>query len=489
MDMNIFTLNFPDEREDRFRDNYFKESISTTRISFFLLAALYSIFGYLDRSIAGDLYQDFFIIRYFIVVPLLLLVFGLSFTKSFNKYWQVLMFFTYLISALGVVIMIVQLPKDSFYSNGMMLIFLAGSIFIKLRFLWSSIAGFLTILAYIILSVYVFNNDIDLVIINVFFFVGAYLIGVFASYYIELSIRRKFDLFLQLDQKNMEIEQINSSLEIQVNKRTNSLNKKNTELQDEVARRVVIEEELLKAKERAEQADKMKSTFLANMSHEIRTPMNGIIGFANLLSEAEDEKERQEFIDTIVDSGDHLLKLINEIMDLSKIEAGMINIDLESFSLNEFTKEIHSMFLINPDIVNKEIKLSCINGSNDSDSFIKTDRMRLKQIYVNIVNNACKYTESGSIEFGYTIMESQLEFYVKDTGIGISEDQQKIIFDRYAQVSLTTKFINNKVGLGLAITKTYLKMMGGSITVNSELGKGSKFIVRIPIENNNTSKL
>ena len=487
--MNIFTLNFPGEKEAKFRDNYFRESISTTRLSFILLSILYSVFGYLDRIIAGFLYQEFFIIRFFIVVPLLLLVFILSFTKSFKKYWQVLMFFVYLIAALGIVVMIVQLPKETFYSNGMMLIFLAGSIFIKLRFLWSFIAGWLSILVYTLLAVFVFNNNLDLVIINTFFFVGATLIGMFASYNIELSDRRNFELFLQLDQKNIEIEQVNSSLELKVKKRTNSLDKKNAELQEEVVRRRVIEQELIQAKERAEQADKMKSRFLANMSHEIRTPMNGIIGFANLLSEAEDEEERQEFIKTIVSSGDHLLNLINEIMDLSKIESGMIKIDMKSFQLNDLTKEIYDMFILNEHIVKKNIDLIYVNGHDDSESFIKTDRMRLKQIFVNIVNNACKYTESGSIKFGYSIQDSQLKFYVKDTGIGIDADQQKMIFDRYAQVSLTNEFINNRVGLGLAITKTYLKMMGGSIVVKSKLGEGSEFIITLPVEVINLSKV
>jgi hypothetical protein len=183
--MNIFTLNFSKEKEAKFRDSYFKESISTTRLSFILLSILYSVFGYLDRIIAGFLYEDFFIIRFFIVVPLLLLVLVLSFTKNFKKYWQILIFFSYLIAALGIVVMIVQLPQESFYSNGMMLIFLAGSIFIKLRFLWSFIAGWLSIIVYTLLAVFIFNNNFDLIIINVYFFVGATLIGMFASYSIE----------------------------------------------------------------------------------------------------------------------------------------------------------------------------------------------------------------------------------------------------------------------------------------------------------------
>ncbi len=297
----------------------------------------------------------------------------------------------------------------------------------------------------------------------------------------EISDRKNFDLLRQLEYKNSEIRDINLSLEAKVKDRTDSLMVKNIELNNEILQRNIIEKKLEKAKERAEQADKLKSTFLANMSHEIRTPMNGIIGFANLLTEAEDEDELNEFINIIVNSGEHLLNLINEIMDISKIEAGILKLEIQTFNINELTKEVNDMFEMNNDVIEKNLEFSYNNGK-DHDFFISCDRMRLKQVLVNVVNNACKYTEKGSVKFGYRISDDIIEFYVKDTGIGIPEEEQSFIFERFMQVTLSSNSVDERAGLGLAICKTYLKIMGGDIRVKSGLGNGSEFIFHIPLD-------
>ena len=214
-----------------------------------------------------------------------------------------------------------------------------------------------------------------------------------------------FRSYLQIAKKNIQIEQANRNLEDKVQERTKLLNQSNKELREEVRRRAIIEKELIAAKEKAEESDKLKSAFLANMSHEIRTPMNGILGFANLLHEAESEEEFNEFVDSIIKSGEHLLNLINDIIDLSKIEAGILKIEKSNFEINRLTREIYDIFSVDTNIVTKNIAFTYRDGLPDNDCMIYTDRVRLKQIMINLVNNACKYTDNGSIEFYYEIKD------------------------------------------------------------------------------------
>ena len=485
MDINPITLKFIDNQHEReFRTYYFDNSHRASRVSFLITAILYGIFGYLDYITTQEFLNLFWIIRFAFVVPVLLIVYGLSFSEVFRKIWQPLLFSSYVIAATGISIMIAILPESFIYSNGLILIFFAGYVFIKLRFVLASIAGWTSLIIYNLIAFNYGEIDSSSIITTNFFFVSANLIGMVAAYITELFDRQNYSLIKQVADNNKTIALINKDLEKKVIKRTELLNQRNNELLEEIARRIAIEQELIIAKEKAEQSDKLKSAFLANMSHEIRTPMNGIIGFANLLREAENEEELNEFIDIIVKNGDHLLNLINDIIDLSKIEAGILKVNKQPFNLNELTDELYKTFSMNNDVIENKLELVVVNGKLDEESIINTDRLRLKQILINIINNSCKYTEKGSIEFGYTIKNEQVHFYVKDTGIGISEDQQEHLFERFMQVTLDNTPMKEGTGLGLAITKTYLKMMGGNIKVRSSLNKGSIFSFYLPIENN-----
>ena len=483
MNVNRVTLCFANKkREQEFQSYFYQNSHIATRFAFLLLAILYSFFGYLDYITTTVYLGTFWTIRFYIVLPILLSVFVLSYTKIFKRIWQPLLFLAYLVSATGISYMIVLLPKDYIYSSGLLLIFFAGYIFIKLRFFWASLAGWGSLIIFNMLSNTIGTCDLTSMLTNNLFFMSANIVGMFAAYNAELFDRRNFFLLEQIEAKNTDIAEINRGLERKVEKRTELLNSRNEELHKEIARRITIEQELIQAKEKAEQSDKLKSAFLANMSHEIRTPMNGIIGFANLLREAEDDKELNEFIDIIIKNGDHLLRLINDIIDLSKIEAGILKISNQAFNLNELTNELHKTFLMNPDVQERNLNLKVVNGAANEESMIITDRTRLNQILINIINNACQYTDKGSIEFGYTLKTDQVHFYIKDTGIGISEDQQEHLFERFMQVTLNNTPKREGTGLGLAITKTYLKMMGGNIKVRSTLNVGSVFSFYLPIE-------
>jgi CheY-like chemotaxis protein len=235
--------------------------------------------------------------------------------------------------------------------------------------------------------------------------------------------------------------------------------------------------EIIKSKKKIEQADKMKSTFLSNMSHEIRSPLNAIIGFSDLL----DTNNKKEYISIIKQSSISLLKLIDDILDMSKIEVGQLSINKTIFNIKNSFNELYNT---NYPLLKNNVLLN-IKKIND-DIFINTDELRFKQILNNLINNSIKFTESGNIEVGYNIIKKNIIFYVKDTGIGISNEDKDKIFNRFYRK--TTKYGN---GLGLCISKELSKLMNGDIWVESEINKGSTFYFKLPYNNeqNNIKKI
>ncbi len=238
-------------------------------------------------------------------------------------------------------------------------------------------------------------------------------------------------------------------------------------------------EELKISREKAIESDRLKSAFLANMSHEIRTPMNGILGFANLLSEKDlSEEEKNSYLEIINNCANQLLVILDDLIDLAKIEANQLAINKREVNVNELMNELFVLFSrrMKEGVTFKHIPVSGTNG----DIIIMTDHVRLKQILSNLINNAIKFTSQGSIVFGYTIRKNELEFYVKDTGIGISPEKQKIIFQRFMQADISENRPFGGTGLGLTISKALVEMLGGTIWVESMPGKGSSFYFTIP---------
>ena len=251
--------------------------------------------------------------------------------------------------------------------------------------------------------------------------------------------------------------------------------------------------ELEKAKEKAEESDRLKSAFLANMSHEIRTPMNAIIGFSNLINDSVISKSvRTEYINLINTNSYSLLKTIDDILDIAKIESNQLSIKKKSFLINKMLLDLYDIFINRIKTQNKEnIKLHIKAGNENTDFAIYSDPIRLQQILSNLINNALKFTEKGFIEFGYSIEKIKeqpvLRFYVKDTGIGMSNDQQTIIFKRFTKIEANREKFYEGAGLGLAISEKLVNMLGGNIWVESEInnlpdGKagGSTFYFTIP---------
>jgi len=239
------------------------------------------------------------------------------------------------------------------------------------------------------------------------------------------------------------------------------------------------EEELIKAKEHAEESDRLKSAFLANMSHEIRTPMNGILGFASLLKEPNlNGEEQQEYIRIIEKSGVRMLNIINDIIDISKIEAGLMEIHIKESNINEQIDFIHAFF--KPEMDRKGIQFFSKKSLPLKEAAINTDCEKIYAILTNLVKNAIKCSKEGIIEFGYQKKDETLEFYVKDTGIGIPKHRQEAIFERFIQAEINDKKVFQGAGLGLSIAKAYVEMLGGKIWVESEEGIGSTFYFTLP---------
>ena len=236
---------------------------------------------------------------------------------------------------------------------------------------------------------------------------------------------------------------------------------------------------LKKAKLKAEQSDRLKSAFLANMSHEIRTPMNGILGFADLLKNPDLPPEKQQqYIQIIEKSGLRMLNLINDIIEISKIETGVIHVHKEQVRISEILDYVYNFF--KPETDEKGLQFKAVVTVKE-DLIIKTDRDKLLSVLINLLKNAVKFTQVGFIELGCRVEDNHLFCSVKDTGVGIPADKQSAVFQRFIQADPEDKMARQGAGLGLAISKAYIEKLGGKIGVQSEEGKGSEFYFTLPL--------
>jgi signal transduction histidine kinase len=262
----------------------------------------------------------------------------------------------------------------------------------------------------------------------------------------------------KIQEQNKELEKHRHNLEELVNQRTS---------------------ELEKAKQKAEESDRLKSSFLSNMSHEIRTPLNAIVGFSSLLAEEEaTPNEKEEFIKQISANTDTLLVLIDDILDLSKIESNQLKIINSEIKVDEFLDEIFNSFSYR-DESNPSFRLN--NPYRGTHLQIFSDRTRLRQILINLLDNSFKFTEAVFIEMGVVKNDSSLSFYVEDTGIGMSASVRNKIFDRFYKSDENAERVYRGTGLGLTITEKLIKLLGGKIAVKSKEGIGSRFEVEIPV--------
>jgi len=245
-----------------------------------------------------------------------------------------------------------------------------------------------------------------------------------------------------------------------------------------IIQRKQAENELTIALKKAQESDKLKSSFLANMSHEIRTPMNGIIGFSELFLDPNlSEKDRGNYANIVIKNSKQLLSIVNDILDISKIEAGVVQLYYESIHLNKLLDDLYVFY--KPRAKDNNLELQCEKGLKSFDSIIEIDKTKLNQILTNLLSNAFKFTNAGSIKFGYELIEDKLQFFVKDTGVGIEESIQDKIFDRFIQANVDLSKKLQGTGLGLAISKKFIELFKGNVWLNSN-NKGTTIYFTIP---------
>ena len=449
-------FNFFEALLDSENECYYKSS-KHIRIAILAGVILYSLFGFLDFYMLPETYVYAWVIRIGIVAPISLLTYLFSFSPKFLKFGRILLTFLVVVSQMGIVAMIYfAKPNEGAYFGyyaGLILVSLWAALIFRLSIPEIIVTSISNIVIYNILAIGVQKlhhnpqNTLDFgyFINNNFFLISTSFLAVLGAY--------------------------------QINKYKKRLQAHNQLLISDKA-------ELFKAKKKAEESDKLKSAFLANMSHEIRTPMNAILGFGELLKGNDlSKKKKEDYINIIQSKGNQLLRLINDIIDLSKIESNTVTIKPEAFQLNHLFDELlvsYNQVLSNENKSNKII-IQFIKGLSDEKSWIKADDNRLKQVLSNLIDNAIKFTHNGEIIVGYELVESNLlQFSVKDTGIGMPIDKLSVIFERFRQVSDNKSMLYSGTGLGLSIVKSLVELTGGKIWVQSKPDKGSQFYFTLP---------
>ncbi len=303
----------------------------------------------------------------------------------------------------------------------------------------------------------------------------------------KMQLKEQNEQYLTLNEELIEINQRLRANEQQLKEQNEEYMALNEELTESNSRIVSINKELAEAKKKAEESDLLKSAFLANMSHEIRTPMNAIVGFSEILLRPNLKKEKQTlYVEVLNASCNQLLGIINDVLDISKIETGQVTMHESEFNVNKLLRNLKSLFSHNAS--NKGTQIILSPGLPDERSFINTDEGKLNQVLTNLLSNAIKFTDNGTVEVGYTLTALNIEFFVADTGIGISPENQAVIFDRFRQVDSSATRSYGGTGLGLSICKAYVEMLGGQIRVESALGHGARFIFILPHKMEVTTK-
>ncbi len=473
--MNPYTLKFRGELERGFMSYYFQRSKDHLRYLIAVTVILYSGFSFLDAYLFPDETFSLLFLRYGIYLPISLVIFLLTFSNFFHKLWQEILSFWFFCTGLMIILMpfYLESPDRDLYYAGLMLVLSGGQSLLRTGFIYSMITGTCIWIIYILSAMYGYSTDIKTIITNASFLLSMNILGIYTTYTLEYYIRQEFLSQRMYEKQKEETELINQELENRVRQRT-------------------IELEIAKTK--AEKADRLKSAFLANMSHEIRTPLNSILGFSNLLNDTLEDEEEREFAGIIIKQSNELLNLVNDIVDISKIEAEEIPFQKDEIDIKEFIQNIYHDFMVKQDkLMKKNLMFRLKLPDSKWDNLkITSDKYRLRQSVANVLDNAFKFTEEGFIELRYEVIENTSEnkpfpaynyirITIQDSGIGIRPELLPNIYDRFVRTDDFTIKHYRGAGLGLTITKQILDLMHCRITAKSKVKKGSTFRIDIPL--------
>jgi signal transduction histidine kinase/ActR/RegA family two-component response regulator len=456
INLNWLTLAFEGENahlEQGYLDNHANGVLQIQRVGILVGTLMMATFGVMDLLVLEGALETILAVRYGVLVPATLLFLVYTFFSHFHRHAQgaVTCMVTFMGFGLSAIILIAPVDTSPLYFAGNMLAIFFAYTFLGLRFVWANLAGWSIFIGFVGADYLLGKTAFEEQFMRANLTLSTCFLGMVVAYSSEFFSRRDFYLRNVLERKRVELEGNRSDLEARVLERTGQ----------------------------ALAAAKAKTDFLANMSHEIRTPMNGVLGMLELVQSSELSEDQKEKIDTAFNSAEGLLDIINGVLDLSKIEAGKMQIKKAAVSPALVIEDIAS--LLAPQFRVKNILL--INElSPESYDFYSMDSTRLRQVILNLVGNALKFTDQGMVKISCQVVGKMLTIEINDTGIGILDEQRKHLFDAFSQVDNSSAREFGGTGLGLSISKQLTELMGGSITVESKFSVGSQFSLKFEVE-------